>query len=129
MPAERTGQKMPLFFAEPKPSEERGFATTDGMAKVEKVVFDLLLGNDYFLDMRQFHSIARADAPGMSRFTRKEYCGLGGLASFFSPLKAVAQCNYRLARHTSESALSCPRWAVALFGGFDHDTPQRRQAD
>jgi hypothetical protein len=72
MADESTGQKMPLFSAEPEPPEEHRFAAADGMAKVEEIVFDLLLRNNNFLGMRQFHFVARAGALGMSRFTRKK---------------------------------------------------------
>ncbi len=52
MLADGIGQKVPLLAAEPKPQEEPRFTPADGVAGVEEVVLDLVLGNDGLLDMR-----------------------------------------------------------------------------
>ena len=78
MLAQSIGQMPPLFPAKAKSPEEPRFAAADGMVRIEEIVFYLVLRNDGFLGMRQFHFVARAGAQGMSRFTRKVLSPPGG---------------------------------------------------
>jgi hypothetical protein len=52
MLAEGIGQYAPLFAAEPKTEEETRFAAADGMARIEEIIFDLVLRNHGFLGTR-----------------------------------------------------------------------------
>jgi hypothetical protein len=62
MLAKSLRQQIPLFAGESKAQEEPCLAAADGVAKVEKIVLNLVLRDGNSLSMWQFHPVAPAGA-------------------------------------------------------------------